>query len=208
MAKVVLHGGFKGLNTIQLESAWQRFFETIEPPENADVLILPWATPAKRHQQIESSFLKRAQKYWHVKISAIQILSSSSALDGYFDKKPQNRATLMYLPGGILGDKAVAEMQKVLPKRNAVLAQKNITFAGVSAGAYALMAFYYHPRRKKILPGGGLVKGCVCCHADDKRRQNVRAINTPDFEPLYMLSDGHFEVIAAHRGACEVPAAP
>ena len=207
MAKVVLHGGFKGLNTIQLESAWQRFFETIEPPENADVLILPWATPAKRHQQIESSFLKRAQKYWHVKIRVSQTLSSASALDEYFEKKPQNRSTLIYLPGGILGDKAVAEMQ-ALPKKNSVPAQKNIVFAGVSAGAYALMAFYYHPRKKKILSGGGLVKNGVCCHADDKRRQQIQNMNMPELEYLYILPDGHFEVIAAPQGSCEAPAVP
>ena len=197
MAKVVLHGGFKGLNGHQLEAAWRDFFAAIEPPENADVLILPWATPAKSRQQIESSFLKRAQKYWHVKISATQILSSASVLDEYFEKKPQNRATLIYLPGGILGDRAVAEMQKALPNRSSVLAQKNVAFAGVSAGAYALVAFYYHPRKKEFLPGGGFIRGGVCCHADDKRQQNIRAMNMPYLDRLYMLPDGHFQVIAA-----------
>ena len=197
LAEFVLHGGFKGLNGHQLEAAWRDFFAAIEPPENADILILPWATPVKSRQQIESSFLKRARKYWDVQISTTQILSSASTLDEYFAKKPQNRATLIYLPGGILGDKAVAEMQKALPNRHAVLAQKNIIFAGVSAGAYALMAFYYHPLKKNFLPGGGLVRGSVCCHADDKRRQNIQAVDTSAFEPLHMLPDGHFVVFTA-----------
>ena len=226
LAKFVLHGGFKNLCGHQLEAAWKDFFVAIEPSAGADVLILPWANSTRsltqHHHQIPAAFSKRCRKYWHINTYNIKIINNSSVLEEYFQQKHKQKSTLIYLPGGILGDKAVAEMQKALPRMASYLAQPNITFAGVSAGAYALTAFYYHPRKQKILPGGGLVQGGVCCHADEERQQNLGTshlgtshlrtgnLSTSKFstdnlsmgnpaipELFYILPDGRFEVITA-----------
>lgn len=186
----IIHGGFKGLNAAQTRQAWGAFFEAMQPKSACRVFILPWALPPKSWPQTENSFSKRAEAFWDVPFRA-SVIESAEDFNNRLAQFAATEPVLVYLPGGILGGNMVEEAGKIkLPD-----ATDHITFAGISAGAYALMDTYYNPRKKQILTGGGLFRGGVCCHGDAKRKEALEKLPTEKHRPFYFLPDGVLKVL-------------
>lgn len=191
--RAVIHGGFRGLKTADARQAWGEFFNAMGVNQPERVFILPWALPEKSHPKTLNAFRSRAAAHWQFSFRC-EILPTPEALHSLCQRTPfKDTKPLFYIPGGILVEKCVAAMagfdKEMLPT--------HAEFAGFSAGAYALMNFYYAPRKKRVLPGGGLFEGAVCCHGDGERQACFEGLIQQKHHPIYFLPDGAFKVITA-----------
>ena len=185
--RALLHGGFKNLTAPQRKTAWAEFFSEIGRVNPAFALFLPWALPANSHDKAYGSFTKRAKSCWDFNFQS-QLILTSAELSDALKNLPQNATILIYLPGGILVENCVAEMQGFSESDF----PPQTVFAGFSAGAYALTDYYFNPRKKQIVSGGGLFKGCVCCHADTQRLAQMALSIKEKHRPVFSLQDGAF----------------
>lgn len=188
--RAILHGGFRSLNAADTRMAWQDFFAEMGRMTPDTVFILPWALPEKSHAGSLAAFQRRADAFWSFDHRCGLVLSASDLM-GELAKLPQEASVLIYLPGGILTEKCVTEMRQL----SAENFPGRVIFAGYSAGAYALTAFYYNPRKRKIVPGGGIFAGTVCCHADTGRREQLSREITQKHRPVYVLPDCVLQIV-------------
>lgn len=188
--KGIIHGGFKGLSAPEARAAWQAFYNAMAPKNPCDVFLLPWALPEKAWQGAARTLSARAEKFWDVPVKIYQTHNAAS-LEQALGAVPAGKDILVYLPGGILAKEAVGHIRQFSTAK----APERTIFAGVSAGAYCLMDFYYNPRKKEINKGGGLFSGGVCCHADPVRKEALSKLKNKKPHPFYALADGAFEVL-------------
>src|SRR5690606_9302406 len=159
--RCLLHGGFRGLTAKQQAAAWKMFLQSVMLTADTDaVLVLPWARSPKVWRHIETSFSKHMFTF------------TGSTPEIVLAESPEQAAELLpqfssiYMPDGANIDGIVEGFKRIPSLRDLV---HNTNFIGISAGAYALAASYYHKERHSSREGSGRAPVGVVCHYDESR---------------------------------------
>lgn len=182
--RCLLHGGFRGLTAKQQAAAWQMFLQSVMLTADTDaVLVLPWARSPKVWRHIESAFAKHMLTF------------TGSTPEIVLAESPEQAAKLLpqfssiYMPGGTNIDGIVEGFKRIPNLRDLA---HNKTFFGISAGAYALAASYYHKQSHTIREGSGLAPVGVVCHYDESRAEGYKLLQQKIKQPAHALADGLF----------------
>lgn len=182
--RCLLHGGFRGLTPKQQAAAWQMFLQSVMLTADTDaVLVLPWARSPKVWRHIESAFAKHLFSF------------TGSTPEIVLAESPKQAAELLpqfstiYMPGGTDID-GIVEGFKSIPNLHELAEGK--TFFGISAGAYALSAAYYHKQSHSIREGSGLAPVGVVCHYNEAREAGYKLLQQKTKYPAHALVDGLF----------------
>ncbi len=183
----IFHGGFRGLKAAEAREAWRSFFGAMAEklPDNPRVVIVPWASSPKQWQQTGSTFERRALEFGFTYSSITIAQSAENLADILYD------ADLVYLPGGIFIKRLIDSLNQSLTKVNL---PKDVTFAGYSAGAYAMADIFYDAKAKKTEKGCSLFKCAVCCHYSHQRLQASELLLGKS-DAMFLLKDGEQALI-------------